>query len=577
MECGASTIVEMAIELVPTEADTAPADVYHAAAKLRLSSDLEWRGYDTRALAYGIDVAIATARSWTGNVSAEELEDACLALECVQSARVVSYTQCSEVCPFDLAWLNSSSMISLGSAAAPPQPAASTLQRLGLVSTFHCAPNLRSWITYHLHTGIRAFYLYADTEADAAEARALAMSLGHHASACIRVIAVDDTLRREWEGLVGWSRYGPRLLEAGSAVMARQCLNAEHAMLAAGNALAAEELARRCGRGSGGNDPGEVGNICLQGICGDMSLACDWLCHCDVDEIVCVRPTTPPFATGQAPTSLWMSSSSNGLEIGIDGRSSDAETLGQLLASARRAGASAVVLVNHEAALEATTDEEPGGAPGGPRYALRSVPDCFSEVSLFKVNDRCFRSATAAEPVFIQYNNGKSMARVGIGARPHGVHKWLLPGGKGCGVILADPNAMCLLHYCDCGFPAFIAKYERLGEYPDTWFGQGVLDFRLRARDAARSDAASTSDMHAMSAMEALFRAEVLWANEARVRAQLDNGRCLRITKVADVLGRLRAAAAGVLPAADAALSSPPAKAASTSHPGPECVISAMA
>lgn len=538
-----SAPVEMLIELMPADADDAPGDVYHAAATLRLSTDLEWRGYATRELAYGLVIAVATARSWTGEVSAEELEDACAALPQVQNARVVSWTQCSDACPFDLAWLHPPLRISSPSFAlqrAPP--------RLGLVSTFRSAPNLRSWVVLHLAMGVRAFHLYADSEADAAEARALAASLGR-AGACVRVVAVDDELRREWEGLVGWSRYGPRLSEAGSAVMARQCLNAEHAMLAAGRALASERRRRAAGaEGAEGAEGEEAREEAREG-----AGTCDWLCHCDVDELVCVRPM------------LAARDSAGGAQEGGDDGLSDSDALGRLLASAQTAGASALLLANHEGALEAAADCAPGGATGEPRHALRAVPDCFAEVSLFKMNERLAGARPAvsgapsdsapsaggasgageaptvgggarSESIFIQYNNGKSMARVGIGARPHGVHKWLVPGGGRSGVVLADPQVLSLLHYCDCGYPSFIEKYRQLGAYPNEWFGQGVLPFRLSARDAACADARSGGT----GAMEALFRAEVLYGDGARVRAHISERRCARTTKVAGLLERLR-------------------------------------
>jgi len=286
-----SSIVEMSIELLPADAEDAPSDVYQAAATLGLSPDIEWRGYMTRELGFGVRAAVATVRSWTGEVGAEELEDACAALTCVQSARVVSWTQCNDVCPFDLAWLHAP--LRLDAQALAPSAPLARLPRLGLVSTFRAAPNLRSWIVFHLHVGVRAFYLYADSEADAAEARALAASLGA-AGALIRVVDVDAALRREWEGLVGWRRYGPRLAEAGSSVMARQCLNAEHAMVHAG-ALLQRQADRRaaaigtCDAQSDGLDAGRTGAR-------SESAVCDWLCHCDVDELVCVRPHRPPLA-----------------------------------------------------------------------------------------------------------------------------------------------------------------------------------------------------------------------------------------------------------------------------------------
>jgi len=241
--------VEMLIELYPASGEESPADVYHAAAMLALSSDLEWRGFTTRAVGYGLHIAVATARSWLGLVSADVLEDACAELACVQNARVVRWYPVDAVCPFDKAWLVAPlrSPVEEAAASAEKEALRERTPRLGLVSTFRGAPDLEGWLAYHVAVGARAFFLYADTQVDAAEAQAVGVKLGlcneggGGQGALLRVVPVDEKLRREWEQLAGWSRYGPRLTEAGSALMARQCLNAEHAMAKVGKALEAKK------------------------------------------------------------------------------------------------------------------------------------------------------------------------------------------------------------------------------------------------------------------------------------------------------------------------------------------------
>ncbi|CAE8611380.1 unnamed protein product [Polarella glacialis] len=448
----------------------------------------------TRDVGYGIFAAVATCRSWTGIVSAEELEDAAKGLACIQNARVVKWYPCMDVCPFDQCWFQEYLRGPAKKNAAPLR--ANRLPSLGIVTTFRGAPNLESWVRYHLKVGIKAFYLYADSAADAEAARRLADTLGPE-GAYMRIVEVDDALRQEWESLVGWSRYGPRLKEVGSAVMARQCLNAEHAMIVAGAALDMEQ------EGEGAEGP-----------------VCEWLLHCDADELVCMN--VPEEGADD------------------DGQGRSTRSLQDFLAEAELMGVAAIVLANHEVALEEGDD------------ALRDIADPFLECTLFKVNDRINADLNVPTPaddggkpgggdesLFIQYSNGKSMARVGRGARPHGVHKWLLPGGSASGVMVADARELCLLHYPDCGYSSFVEKYKTLGNFGDEWFGQNQMPFRLRARDAAKAGP---------EALEGLYRKEVIVGDEARVRTLIDRGDCVRINKARHVLQHTIAVSTSNLP-----------------------------
>jgi translation elongation factor EF-1beta len=533
-----SAIVEMSIELLPADADDAPADVYHAVAMLPFGADdIEWRGYTTRAIGYGISAAVATARCWSGQVRADELEEACAALPCVQSARVIRWYTPNDTCPFDLAWLNPpfepprpdevEAALARRPAARPAAgsgvaAAVSPPPRLGLVCTFRAAPDLRGWLLYHCALGVRAFHLYADGDADAREARAL-LADGLPPGVAARVVGVDEALARAWRAQPGWSRYGPRLAEAGSAVMARQCLNAEHAMMAAAAALARERAREAAAAaaeadGDGDGDAAADGAETSAGLDAADALApaCEWLCHCDADELVCAWPGDAELAAGGA------------------------RALGALLAAADAAGIGALALANHEVALEralfaSAADAADVGEAADAR-CLAAVSDPFGSCSLFKCNERAHvRGAAPAAgdggAAFLQYNNGKSLAKVGLGARPHGVHKWLVP--TGAGVALVEPGALCVLHYCEVGFPAFAAKAHALSAATE-WFGQAVLPFRQRAQRAALAGPAALQD---------LFRTEVLLADE-RAAALVRAGACVRVAKVAALLGDARAAAA---------------------------------
>jgi hypothetical protein len=148
---------------------------------------------ESRAVGFGLSIAVATARSWLGLVSAEALEDVCAGLACVQNARVVRWYPVDAVCPFDRAWLAAPLRAQLGAPAggggglpsgAPAEEAeaeAGVLRerapRLGLVSTFRGAPDLEGWVAYHVAVGVRAFFLYADSQ-DAVEAKAVGAKLG---------------------------------------------------------------------------------------------------------------------------------------------------------------------------------------------------------------------------------------------------------------------------------------------------------------------------------------------------------------------------------------------------------------
>ena len=137
----------------------------------------------------------------------------------VQSVQVQTWRMVEDVCPFEICWIHDK---------LPALPAPHDV-RCGIVSTFRDAPCLGSWLRYNLSVGIDKIYLYIDSpQHDETAAREAA---GAHPGK-VQLILSDAALRAAWESQVGWMRYGKYVDDTGdhSAVMARQSLNAEHAM-----------------------------------------------------------------------------------------------------------------------------------------------------------------------------------------------------------------------------------------------------------------------------------------------------------------------------------------------------------
>jgi len=110
---------------------------------------------------------------------------------------------------------------------------------------------LTSWVRFHIAVGFCRIWLYVDdpSSIDLQEASHLQEAYG----GVVTVVLHDDRLRESWRRLTGWKKYGAFAESVGdrSAVMARQCLNGEHAAR-----LAEDE-------------------------------DCQWLLHIDVDELAC--------------------------------------------------------------------------------------------------------------------------------------------------------------------------------------------------------------------------------------------------------------------------------------------------
>ena len=112
--------------------------------------------------------------------------------------------------------------------------------------------------------GIDKIYLYVDSPEHDAEAATTAAAL--HPGR-VDVILSDPTLRSSWERQVGWIKYAQYVDDTSdhSAVMARQSLNAEHAMRLAESDglewLAHIDVDELLHPSEGGPNPGSVKGI----------------------------------------------------------------------------------------------------------------------------------------------------------------------------------------------------------------------------------------------------------------------------------------------------------------------------
>lgn len=133
------------------------------------------------------------------------------------------------------------------------------------------------------------------------------------------------------------------------------------------------------------------------------------------------------------------------------------------------------------------------------------------------------------------YDNGKSICRTGLGARPKSQHLWILPPGHRSCTALADPRNLdvegyrecadpCILHFPVCGLAWLRAKYQTLGAFPDSWLGGKVKlpqSFHTDCRDACAVGP---------SGLDELFTQEVLLNDAREIARQVASGVCLRIT-----------------------------------------------
>lgn len=245
---------EYLFEVCPEDVEALHLEIYREVALLPLPH-VEWIGFSLQPLGFGISFVMATCRAvqHPDTPDGEAIEGAISALACVQRAQLKRQRTLDEddMDPFDLGWLHRPRPFD-GESASP---------KCGIVATFRDAPCLASWVRFHIAVGFSRIWLYVDdpSTSDMPEALALQEATG----AVLTVVPRDDELRKAWKRLTGWKKYGPAVDSVGDrgAVMARQCLNGEHAA----------ELAQAEG--------------------------CEWLLHIDVDELAC--PASSGTSTAQ--------------------------------------------------------------------------------------------------------------------------------------------------------------------------------------------------------------------------------------------------------------------------------------
>ncbi len=116
-----------------------------------------------------------------------------------------------------------------------------------------------------------------------------------------------------------------------------------------------------------------------------------------------------------------------------------------------------------------------------------NVANYFREVTLFKRHDHLlppswpheYRLFHSRENYLLGYGNGKSAARVTADLQPSGVHCFSTtiahPQRIDC------PGSPVILHYINCGFEAYLRKYQRLSS--DSWLGLPIpFKFYLDSR-----------------------------------------------------------------------------------------------
>ena len=126
------------------------------------------------------------------------------------------------------------------------------------------------------------------------------------------------------------------------------------------------------------------------------------------------------------------------------------------------------------------------------------VANYFRDVTLFKRHDHLlppgslsdYRLFRSRENYLLSYGNGKSAARVVPELLPSGVHCFSItqahPQRSDC------PGSPVILHYINCGFDAYLRKYQRLGS--DSWLGTPIpFKFYIDSRRLAADTPALTN------------------------------------------------------------------------------------
>lgn len=274
-----------------------------------------------------------------------------------------------------------------------------------------------------------------------------------------------ELLERQRTSCIGFERFGPYEAEE---VQARQCLNAEVAL--------------------------------QEALAGGFH----WLVHIDSDELFySAAPSVVPHF--------------------------------EMLSSR---GIQQMTYVNHEGVPES-----------------EDIVDYFTAVTLFKRHHFClpvtsdvqacmrfWQGRTHQGQYLIAYDNGKCAVAVRPGLYPTSVHRWTSaadPGFEAASfAAFADPRRLdpskvlttddpCILHFVVCGLQWFRTKYEMLGRFPDSWFGDTLPIAPCFHRDAR--DALWAPD--GLAHLTRMYHAQVLMSegtHPGEVSRQLAAGVCVR-------------------------------------------------
>ncbi len=126
------------------------------------------------------------------------------------------------------------------------------------------------------------------------------------------------------------------------------------------------------------------------------------------------------------------------------------------------------------------------------------IGNYFREVTLFKRHDHLlppswshkYRLFRSRENYLLGYGNGKSAARVVPELLPSGVHCFSTT--KAHPQRIDCPESLVILHYINCGFDAYLRKYQRLGS--DSWLGTPIpFKFYIDSRRLAADTPALTN------------------------------------------------------------------------------------
>lgn len=112
---------------------------------------------------------------------------------------------------------------------------------------------------------------------------------------------------------------------------------------------------------------------------------------------------------------------------------------------------------------------------------------------------------------FVAYINGKAICRLGPDTKACtiGPHRFL-PPAKHPSTWLA-PQEFSVLHYAETSFKRFQSKYQDLGDFPNTWFGNAeVTPFRIISRNLMKE--------HGEEALKKFYNEQVVYDDPEEIR-----------------------------------------------------------